>query len=104
MSRNDEAAVALRRALEDPIYNKTLRKEVGRGELDYEVYLRTRELLALQTPRERAGRPRRAAVPGDAPDAGAVAQVRGLRGRRTSIEHLDGDVAFSALARSTAWS
>ncbi|HEU4611464.1 MAG TPA: tryptophan 2,3-dioxygenase family protein, partial [Kofleriaceae bacterium] len=36
--------------LEDPIYNKTLRKEVGRGELDYEVYLRTRELLALQTP------------------------------------------------------
>ena len=36
--------------LGDPIYNKTLRKEVGRGELDYEVYLRTRELLALQTP------------------------------------------------------
>jgi selenocysteine lyase/cysteine desulfurase/tryptophan 2,3-dioxygenase len=45
-----EAAAALRRVLEDPIYNKTLRKEVGRGELDYEVYLKTRELLALQTP------------------------------------------------------
>ena len=45
-----EAAATLRRVLEDPIYNKTLRKEVGRGELDYEVYLRTRELLALQTP------------------------------------------------------
>lgn len=45
-----EAAAALRRVLQDPIYNKTLRKEVGRGELDYEVYLRTRELLALQTP------------------------------------------------------
>src|SRR5262245_33936588 len=49
MSRSEAAAV-LRRVLEDPIYNKTLRKEVGRGELDYEVYLRTRELLALQTP------------------------------------------------------
>lgn len=45
-----EAAAALRRVLEDPVYNKTLRKEVGRGELDYEVYLRTRELLSLQTP------------------------------------------------------
>src|SRR5688572_9861679 len=44
------AAAALRRTLADPIYNRTLRKEVGRGELDYEVYLRTRELLALQTP------------------------------------------------------
>lgn len=45
-----EAAATLRKVLVDPIYNKTLRKEVGRGELDYEVYLRTRELLALQTP------------------------------------------------------
>src|SRR6478735_8308319 len=50
MARQSEAAAALRRSLEVPIYNKTLRKEVGRGELDYEVYLRTRELLALQTP------------------------------------------------------
>jgi kynureninase len=49
MSRS-EAAAALRKVLGDPIYNKTLRKEVGRGELDYEVYLHTRELLALQTP------------------------------------------------------
>ncbi|HEY0992130.1 MAG TPA: tryptophan 2,3-dioxygenase family protein, partial [Kofleriaceae bacterium] len=47
-----EAAAALRRALEFPIYNKTLRRDVGRGELDYEVYLHTRELLALQTPRD----------------------------------------------------
>lgn len=43
-------AAALRKTLEDPIYNKVLHKEVGRGELDYEVYVRTRELLALQTP------------------------------------------------------
>lgn len=50
MTRPSEAAAALRRALEVPIYNKTLRKDVGRGELDYEVYLHTRELLALQTP------------------------------------------------------
>lgn len=46
------AAAALRRKMEDPIYNKVLHKEVGRGELDYEVYVRTRELLALQTPAE----------------------------------------------------
>src|SRR5678815_1703270 len=52
MAPRSEAAAALRRALEFPIYNKTLRKDVGRGELDYEVYLHTRELLALQTPRD----------------------------------------------------
>ena len=46
------AAAALRRNMDDPIYNKVLHKEVGRGELDYEVYVRTRELLALQTPAE----------------------------------------------------
>jgi tryptophan 2,3-dioxygenase len=44
------AAEALRRKMDDPVYNKVLHKEVGRGELDYEVYVRTRELLALQTP------------------------------------------------------
>jgi tryptophan 2,3-dioxygenase len=44
------AAAALRRTLDDPVYNKVLHREVGRGELDYEVYVRTRELLALQTP------------------------------------------------------
>jgi tryptophan 2,3-dioxygenase len=52
MASRSEAAAALRRALEFPIYNKTLRRDVGRGELDYEVYLHTRELLALQTPRD----------------------------------------------------
>ncbi len=46
------AAAALRRTLDEPIYNKVLHKEVGRGKLDYEVYVRTRELLALQTPAE----------------------------------------------------
>jgi tryptophan 2,3-dioxygenase len=40
----------LREALGCPIHNKVLRKDVGRGELDYEVYVRTNELLALQTP------------------------------------------------------
>jgi kynureninase len=49
MARPSEAAAALRRVLDDPIYNKTLRKEVGRGELDYEAYLRTKLLLSLQT-------------------------------------------------------
>jgi tryptophan 2,3-dioxygenase len=46
------AADALRRALASPIYNPTLRKEVGLGRLDYEVYLRTADLYALQTPAE----------------------------------------------------
>ncbi len=50
MTSRSDAAAELRKALEDPIYNKTLRREVGKGELDYEVYLRTRELLSLQTP------------------------------------------------------
>lgn len=50
MQRTSEAATALRQALAAPIYNSSLRKDVGRGELDYEIYLRTDELLALQTP------------------------------------------------------
>lgn len=41
-------ADALRRQLEQPLYNPLLRQWVGRGELDYERYLRTPELLALQ--------------------------------------------------------
>lgn len=49
MNHSSEAA-ALRAKLGCPIHNKVLHKEVGRGELDYEVYVRTRELLALQTP------------------------------------------------------
>jgi tryptophan 2,3-dioxygenase len=40
---------ALRRALEAPIRNPILKKDVGAGDLDYEVYLHTRELLSLQT-------------------------------------------------------
>lgn len=50
MSRTSEAAAALYRVLDSPIHNRILKKDVGRGELDYEVYLRTQELLALQTP------------------------------------------------------
>ena len=44
------AAATLRQALQEPIYNRTLRKDVGLGDLDYEVYLRTRALFGLQTP------------------------------------------------------
>ncbi len=47
MNHGSEAA-SLREALGCPIYNKVLHKEVGRGELDYEIYVRTQELLALQ--------------------------------------------------------
>jgi tryptophan 2,3-dioxygenase len=51
-SRNNPAAT-LRQTLQAPIYNRTLRKHVGAGELDYEVYLQTRALVALQTPLDR---------------------------------------------------
>jgi tryptophan 2,3-dioxygenase len=47
MSHCSEAAT-LKETLGCPIYNKVLHKEVGRGELDYEIYVRTQELLALQ--------------------------------------------------------
>ena len=40
MSHRSEAS-ALREKLGCPIHNKVLHKEVGRGELDYEVYVRT---------------------------------------------------------------
>jgi len=50
LARRSEAAELLQDTLSRPIYNRTLRKDVGRGELDYEIYLRTAELLALQTP------------------------------------------------------
>jgi selenocysteine lyase/cysteine desulfurase/tryptophan 2,3-dioxygenase len=50
LAHRSEAAELLQRTLSRPIYNRTLRKDVGRGELDYEIYLRTAELLALQTP------------------------------------------------------
>src|SRR5882672_11132194 len=97
MIQTTEAATALCKALGDPIYNRTLRKEVGRGELDYEVYLRTQELLALQTP----------AADLVVPDEllfqiqhqtqelwlkCAVFEVANL------VEHLDGDAMFAALA------
>ena len=50
LAHRSEAAELLQQTLSRPIYNRTLRKDVGRGELDYEIYLRTTELLALQTP------------------------------------------------------
>ncbi|PTL80033.1 tryptophan 2,3-dioxygenase family protein [Vitiosangium sp. GDMCC 1.1324] len=43
-------AEALRRQLQGPWLNPLLKQWVGRGELDYEKYVRTPELLALQTP------------------------------------------------------
>ncbi len=43
-------AEKLRRQLESPMFNPLLKKWVGKGELDYEVYLKTPTLLNLQTP------------------------------------------------------
>ena len=50
-------ADALQRALDGTVFNTTLRKDVGEGALDYEVYLKTPELLALQTPYEALSAP-----------------------------------------------
>ncbi|MCE9669212.1 tryptophan 2,3-dioxygenase family protein [Myxococcus stipitatus] len=35
--------------MDEPLFNPLLKKWVGRGELDYEVYLKTPELLSLQS-------------------------------------------------------
>lgn len=43
-------AEKLRRQLESPMFNPLLKKWVGKGELDYEVYIKTGTLLHLQTP------------------------------------------------------
>jgi tryptophan 2,3-dioxygenase len=47
-----EHARALRVALDSPIFNRIIKKWVGRGELDYEMYLKTQDLYALQSPRD----------------------------------------------------
>jgi tryptophan 2,3-dioxygenase len=41
---------ALRKRIEEPIYNRILKMTVGNGELEYEVYLKTKTLLDLQYP------------------------------------------------------
>jgi tryptophan 2,3-dioxygenase len=48
-SNDDNHARDLRDALEQPIFNRALGKDVGTGALDYEVYLKTNALFALQT-------------------------------------------------------
>lgn len=45
---NRRFADELAQALERPIPNRTLGRDVGTGDLDYERYLRTKELYALQ--------------------------------------------------------
>lgn len=49
-SADDERG--LRARVDGPFFNKVLKKWVGLGKLDYEVYLGTQALLALQTDRE----------------------------------------------------
>ncbi len=48
---SSDHARALREALDAPIFNRIIKKWVGKGELDYEIYLRTQDLYALQAPR-----------------------------------------------------
>ncbi len=95
MSYSSEAA-ALREALGCPIHNKVLHKEVGRGELDYEVYVRTRELLALQIPADEL------VVPDELLFL-VMHQTQELWLKCAAfeatnlVEHLDGDALFPAL-------
>ncbi|HSK81437.1 MAG TPA: tryptophan 2,3-dioxygenase family protein [Thermoanaerobaculia bacterium] len=82
--------------MEGPIYNKVLHKVVGRGELDYEVYVRTRELLALQTPADELVVPEELLflVMHQTQELWlkcAVFEAANL------VEHLDGDRVFNAL-------
>lgn len=42
----------LAEALRQPIYNRVLKRDVGRGDTDYEIYLQTSALLSAQTPTE----------------------------------------------------
>ena len=96
MNYGTEAAT-LREALGCPIHNKVLRKDVGRGELDYEVYVRTNELLALQTPADEL------VVP-DELLFQLIHQTQELWLKCAAFEvtnlvgHLDGNALFSALA------
>lgn len=96
MNYGTEAAT-LREALGCPIHNKVLRKDVGRGELDYEVYVRTNELLALQTPADEL------VVP-DELLFQVIHQTQELWLKCAAFEvtnlvgHLDGNAMFPALA------
>ncbi|MBZ4395757.1 tryptophan 2,3-dioxygenase family protein [Myxococcus sp. MISCRS1] len=45
-------AEKLRQELDAPLFNPLLKKWVGKGELDYEVYLKTQQLLSLQASEE----------------------------------------------------
>jgi len=51
-SPDDPDKPDLRTRMSRPIYNRILKQWVGRGELEYEVYLKTETLLNLQYPRE----------------------------------------------------
>jgi tryptophan 2,3-dioxygenase len=79
-----------------PVYNKVLHKEVGRGELDYEVYVRTSELLALQTPADEL------VIPDELLFL-VMHQTQELWLKcavfeaTNAVEHLDGDLLFAAL-------
>lgn len=95
MNHGNEAA-SLRETLGCPIYNKVLHKEVGRGELDYEIYVRTQELLALQPS------PEELVVPDELLFV-VMHQTQELWLKCAAfeatnlLEHLDGDRLFPAL-------
>lgn len=49
-TKKTSAVDDLREVLSKPLFNPVLKTWVGEGKLDYEVYLRTTDLLSLQTP------------------------------------------------------
>lgn len=91
------AAASLRETLGCPIHNKVLHKEVGRGELDYEIYVRTQELLTLQPS------PEELVVPDELLFV-VMHQTQELWLKCAAfeaanvVEQLDGDQVFQALA------
>ncbi|MEV7676589.1 tryptophan 2,3-dioxygenase family protein [Streptomyces sp. NPDC088752] len=48
ISENISAMTLLRSELDNPIYNRVIKRNVGEGDLDYERYVKTPELLSLQ--------------------------------------------------------
>ena len=92
-----KAAGELRKMLAEPIYNKTLRADVGRGETDYEVYLHTRELLALQTPEAQLVVPEELLFQVMHQTQELWLKLAAFEAANV-VEHLDGGALFPALA------
>lgn len=87
----------VRAALARPLFNPVLKTWVGAGELDYERYVRTQDLLALQTPVEQLVDPDELMfqVVHQAQEVWLKLLAHELAG---VVEHLDEDLLWPAVA------